>query len=65
MIGLVKNLLVTTFKTTRAAVVKRSSFNNFDVHKAANKLSPYLKKKNQKNYWKDFQVENMSKLLMI
>ena len=38
-----KNLLVTTFKTTRAAVVKRSSFNNFDVHKAANKLSPYLK----------------------
>jgi cell division protein FtsI (penicillin-binding protein 3) len=37
-----KNLLVTTFKTTRAAVVKRSSFNEFDIHKAANQLSPYL-----------------------
>ena len=24
-------------------MVKRSSFNNFDVHKTANKLSPYLK----------------------
>ena len=37
-----KNLLVTTFKTTRAAVVKRSSFNEFDIHKAADQLSPYL-----------------------
>ena len=37
-----KNLLVTTFKTTRAAVVKRSSFNDFDIYKAADQLSPYL-----------------------
>ena len=37
-----KNLLVTTFKTTRAAVVKRSSLNSFDIHKTADQLSPYL-----------------------
>ena len=44
MIDQEKNqLLVTTFKTTRAAaVVKRSSFNEFDIHKAADQLSPYL-----------------------
>ena len=37
-----KNLLVTTFKTTRAAVVKRSSLNSFDINKTADQLSPYL-----------------------
>ena len=37
-----KNLLVTTFKTTRAAVVKRSSLNSFDINKTADQLSPYI-----------------------
>ncbi|MED5437136.1 MAG: penicillin-binding protein 2 [Pseudomonadota bacterium] len=38
-----KNLLATTVRTVRAAVVKRSSEKEFDIHKAAIKLSPYLK----------------------
>jgi len=38
-----KNLLVTTVRTVRAAVVKRSNEKEFDIHKAAIKLSPYLK----------------------
>jgi len=38
-----KNLLTTTVRTVRAAVVKRSNEKEFDIHEAAIKLSPYLK----------------------
>jgi len=37
-----KNLMATTVKTIRASVFNRSNSNNFDIQKAAIKLSPYL-----------------------